>query len=131
MIRLAEDSYLWVTQTNIMESSRTIENVNEISMDQIIACIRNARNHQIDELMKESVLIAFLEHYYDTVVISNVKKAFLFKDLGELKFSSLDLAHYSSLITRMKETKSQSIDGHNPLFLVELKNVFQKHISKK
>jgi hypothetical protein len=114
-----------------METNRPSEATIELSMDHIIASIRNVRNHQIDELMKESVLVAFLEHYYDTVVISNVKRAFLFKDLGELKFSSLDLAHYSSLIAKMKETKSLSVNGHNPLFLTELKNIFQKHVSKK
>jgi hypothetical protein len=114
-----------------METNRPSEATIELSMDNIIASIRDIRNHQIDELMKESVLVAFLEHYYDTVVISNVKKAFLFKDLGELKFSSLDLAHYSSLITRMKETKTLNVDGTSPLFLMELKNIFQKHVGKK
>ena len=36
--------------------------------------------------MKESVLMTFLEHYYNTIAISNIKKAFLVKDLSELKF---------------------------------------------
>jgi len=114
-----------------MESSRSIEQTGEVSVDQIIASIREVRNRQIDELMKDSVLEAFLEHYFNVVALSSVKKAFLFKDLGELKFSSLDLAHYSSLITRMKETKNMTIDGHSPLFLAELKSIFHKYVGKK
>jgi len=49
-----------------------------------------------ETLMKESVLMTFLEHYYNTIAISNIKKAFLVKDLSELKFSPLDLEHYST-----------------------------------
>jgi hypothetical protein len=114
-----------------MQPHRLGEKTGEISMDQIIASIREVRNQQVDELMKEAVLLAFLEHYYNTVALSDVKKAFLFKDLGELKFSSLDLAHYSSLITRMKETRNMTVDKNDRLFLAELKNIFQKYVSKK
>jgi len=114
-----------------MAPNRVVEKKSEISMDQIIASIREARNQQIDELMKEPILMTFLEHYYNIVALSNVKKAFLFKNLGELKFSSLDLAHYSSLITRMKEMKNVNVDGNSTLFLAELKNIFEKYVSKK
>lgn len=94
-------------------------------MDQIIAAIRNTRDQQIDELMKDPVLMAFLEHYYNTVAISDVKKAFLRRSLSELKNSSLDLSYYSSLITKMKESNTSSVDNHK-LFLSELKVLFQK-----
>lgn len=114
-----------------METSRTIEQAREISMEQIISSIREVRNEQIDKLMKEPLLEAFLERHYNVVAISTVKKEFLFKDLGELKFSSLDLARYSSLITRMKETKNAAVDRSSPIFLTELKNVFEKYVSKK
>ena len=114
-----------------MESSRSIEQTGEVSVDQIIASIREVRNRQIDELMKDSVLEAFLEHYFNVAALSSAKKAFLFKDLGELKFSALDLAHYTSLITQMKETKNKNVNGHSPLFLTELKSIFEKYVSKK
>jgi hypothetical protein len=39
--------------------------------------------------------MAFLEHYYDTLAISDVIRQFLLKDLNGLKNSALDLAHYS------------------------------------
>ena len=113
-----------------MEINRSIENICEVSMDQIITAIRASRDRQIEELKKEPVLMIFLEHYYDTIVISNVKKQFLIKDLDMLKDSQLDLLHYLALITQMKELKSMTVDGGHKLFLSELRNIFQKYISK-
>ncbi len=88
-----------------METNHTTEKTEKIPTDQIIASIRDVRNQQIEELTKDPVLMAFLEHYYDTLVISNIKKEFLLKDLKELRDSSLDLAHYSSLITQETELR--------------------------
>jgi hypothetical protein len=106
------------------------EKIIEGSMDRIIASIRSYRDRQIDELMIEPNLVAFLEHYYDTVVISKVKKEFLLKDLIELKKSSLDLSHYSSLIKRMKDTTTFTVNTSHKSFLSELQNIFQKYVSK-
>lgn len=107
------------------------EHTGEISMEQIIASIRTTRDLQIEELMKEPVLMTFLEHYYDTIAISAVKKIFLLKDLAELKLSSLNLSHYSSLITQMKELKTLDVDANHKLFLVELKELFLKYVTAK
>src|SRR6267154_5111817 len=112
-----------------MQNNITSEQLGEISMEQIIVAIRTVRDLQIEELMKEPVLMAFLEHYYDTFVISPVKKAFLLKDLTELKHSSLNLVHYSSLITQMKELKTSEVNAGNKLFLIELKALFEKYVS--
>lgn len=113
-----------------MPNKITGKQVEEISIEQIISAVRDARDLQIEELMKGPVLIAFLEHYYDTFVISAVKKAFLLKDLTELKHSSLNLLHYSSLITQMKESKSSEVSLGHKLFLNELKTMFDKYVSK-
>jgi hypothetical protein len=113
-----------------MPNKITGEQVGEISIEQIIAVVRTARDLQIEELLKEPVLMTFLEHYYDTFVISAVKKAFLLKDLNELKHSPLSLAHYSSLITQMKELKTLEVNANHKLFLLELKSLFEKYISK-
>src|SRR5882762_9798489 len=115
--------------SQVLETNTT-ERTNEFSTEQIVASIRETRNQQIDELTKDSVLIAFLEHYYDTLMISDVKKEFLLKDLEELRNSSLDLAHYSSLITQKIGSKILSIDGSNKFFL-EFKRLFGKYVSKK
>ena len=65
-----------------MQNKVTCQQLTEISMEQIIASVRTARDLQIEELMREPVLMEFLEHYYDTIVISAVKKGFLLKDLA-------------------------------------------------
>jgi hypothetical protein len=109
-----------------METNLPREKTKEISMDQIIEAIQTTRNQQIDELMKDSVLMAFLEHYYNTIAISDVKKEFLRRDLIELKKSPLDLSYYSSLITKMKETNTSMVDNAHKLFLSELKGLFQR-----
>jgi hypothetical protein len=114
-----------------METNQRKEKIEKISMDQIISSIQEVRNQQINELMKESILESFLEQHYDVIALSNVKKEFLLRDLAELKTSSLDLAHYSSLITRMKEAKNVTVDGKSPHFQSELKSIFEKYISKK
>jgi hypothetical protein len=113
-----------------MENKITSEQVGEVSMEQIIVAIRSARDLQIEELIKDPVLMSFLEHYYDMFVISPVKKAFLIKDLTELKHSALNLVHYSSLITQMKELKTREVNASHKLFLIELKALFEKYISR-
>jgi hypothetical protein len=114
-----------------METNRPVDKIEEVSTNQIIDSIRSIRNGQIGELMKEPNLMTFLEHYYDTLLISNVKKQFLLKDLMELKNSPLDLTHYASLITYMKNLKISVAAPSNKLFFTELEIVFNKYVSKK
>ena len=108
-----------------MESPTGRTNVNEVSMAQIIAAIQSFRDRQIDELMKGPTLMQFLEHYFDTIAISDAKKEFLQRLLVELKNSSLDLSFYSGLITQIKQNNMLEIGDHK-LFLLELRNLFQK-----
>lgn len=89
--------------------------------------IRDTRNRQIDELIKDSALMSFLEEHYETFAISAVKKEFLKRDLKELQTSSLDLAHYSSLIKQVKEAVIDIELTNHPLILQEFKRLFQKY----
>jgi len=65
-----------------------------------------------------------------SILQNDVKKGFLLRDLTELKHSSLNLVHYSSLITQMKELKTLEVHASHKLFLLELKSLFEKHVSK-
>jgi len=56
-----------------------------------------------------------------------VKAEFLKRDLRELQHSPLDLAHYAALIRQMKEENSSTPEEIHPLFLKELKVIFQKY----
>jgi len=113
-----------------MAPHERLEDIGALSTDQIIAAVRTTRDQQIDELKKEPVLMTFLEHYYDLLTLSDVKKQFLLRDLAELKNSPLDLSHYAALLNQMKEEKTLTVDGSHRLFLAELKAIFQKYINK-
>ena len=99
----------------------------QVSIDKIILMIRTTRDRQISELIKDSFLMSFLEEHYDTFAISAVKKEFLKRDLKELQNSSLDLAHYSSLIKQMKESPVEIELINHPLVLQEFKRLFEKY----
>ena len=99
----------------------------QVSIDKIILMIRSTRDRQIGELIKDSFLMSFLEEHYDTFAISAVKKEFLKRDLKELQNSSLDLAHYSSLIKQMKESPVEIELINHPLVLQEFKRLFEKY----
>lgn len=111
-----------------MEKSRLYKESAEISTEVIIEHLRSNRDTIINDLLEnDSTLMAFLEVHFDTIAISSVKREFLKRDLVELKNSSLDLVHYSSLIKEIKETgNSVSIEGHS-LFHLELKVIFEKY----
>ena len=99
----------------------------QISIEKIILKIRTTRDRQISELIKDSFLMSFLEEHYETFAISAVKKEFLKRDLKELQNSSLDLAHYSSLIKQMKESLVEIELTNHPLVLQEFKRLFEKY----
>lgn len=111
-----------------MEKSRLSKESLETSTEVIIENLRSIRNGTINSLLKnDDSLMAFLEKHFDTIAISPVKREFLKRDLVEIKNSSLDLVHYSSLIKEIKETgNSVAIKGHS-LFHLELKVIFEKY----
>lgn len=99
----------------------------QVSMEGIIASIRNQRNVLIHDVLNDSGLRSFLEKQFDTFIISAVKTEFLKRDLKELQNSPLDLAHYAAMIRQMKEQNTETPEEIHPLFLKELKIIFQKY----
>lgn len=99
----------------------------QVSIEKLISLIRASRDMQIDVLLKDNGLSAFLEEHFGTFVISAVKREFLKRDLKELQNSSLDLAHYSSLIKQLKNTEVPHQLTNHPLVLQEIKRLFQKY----
>lgn len=117
----------YLLSLNSMENIRSVQESSLISMEKIIGSIRELRNQRINELTHGSGLITFLEEHFGTFAISPVKQEFLKRDLKELQNSTLDLAHYSSLIKQMKEADSPIADTNHPLFIHELKAIFKKY----
>jgi len=112
----------------IMEKKYSVQESSPlVSIEKMILMIRETRDRQIDALLKDTGLMSFLEEQYETFAISSVKKEFLKRDLKELQNTSLDLAHYSSLIKQMKEATLHVELINHPLVLQEFKRIFQKY----
>ncbi|MBL7832903.1 MAG: hypothetical protein JNK18_03070 [Cyclobacteriaceae bacterium] len=99
-----------------------------LSTESIITYLHSVRNKRLAELSRhDDALMDLLEELYNTVAISPVKREFMKRDLAELRSSSLDLAHYSSLITEIKKTGNPELAQSSPLFTEEMKQIFRKY----
>ncbi len=98
------------------------------SVETIIAYIRSLRDTRLRELTRhDDALMDLLEDLYNTVAISAVKREFMKRDLNELRASTLDLVHYSSLITAIKQDGAAVNAEQSQLFTDELKQIFGKY----
>lgn len=99
-----------------------------LSTESIITYLHKLRNQRLLELSKhDDALMDLLEDLYNTVAISAVKREFMKRDLQELRSSSLNLVHYSSLITEIKNSGNPELAETSPLFAEEMKQVFKKY----
>lgn len=110
-----------------METSDPVKDSLSLSVEKIIDVIRSFRNDLIKEHLQDERLL----HYYKEKFrkeLTNVKKEFLKRDLKELLIAPVDLAHYSKLITQLKETNSVSLsEKSNAFFYEELDRIFDKY----
>lgn len=110
-----------------MNTSDPIKDSIAVSVENIIDVIRSVRN----DLVKEHLQDERLSHYYKEKFrkdLTNVKKEFLKRDLKELLIAPVDLAHYSKLITQLKETNSTTpAEKDNAFFYDELDKIFRKY----
>ena len=105
-----------------------LQSLPKVSPEAIIETILMLRDNRINELLKtDEALSRFMEKHCDIVSISPIKKEFLKRDLIELKRTSLDLVHYSSLIKEIKERGGMELAGSPVLFIQELNVIFQKY----
>ncbi|HZX74281.1 MAG TPA: hypothetical protein VFE57_07670 [Cyclobacteriaceae bacterium] len=98
----------------------------EISIEHIIENIKAVRDQAILNLLKDHELHQFLEEHYEIFVLSPIRTEFLKRDLRELRNTSLDLVHYSSLIKQLKERNISAIEESHGLIISELKRIFEK-----
>lgn len=111
-----------------MENSQPDKTASVISTELIIENLKSIRDTTVISLLKnDDALMAFLEEHFDTIAISPVKQEFLKRELVELKNSSLDLVHYSSLIKEIKEKGYMMVNKDLPLFNQELKLICEKY----
>lgn len=99
-----------------------------LSTESIITYLHTLRNQRLQELARhDDALMDLLEDLYNTIAISAVKRGFMKRDLQELRSTSLDLAHYASLLTEIKKTGDPSLAERSSLFTDELKQIFKKY----
>jgi hypothetical protein len=98
-----------------------------ISTEAIISNICEVRKTYLTNLMNEDLLLAYMEDNFDTIAISRVKLEFIKRDLKELRDSSLDLVHYSSIIRDTKIPGSIPFTPEHPLLKIELNTIFNKY----
>ncbi|NOT73446.1 MAG: hypothetical protein HOP08_00860 [Cyclobacteriaceae bacterium] len=110
-----------------MEKSSFAQEISKIRMAVIIENIQTIRNQRALDLLDDASLMSFLEEHFNTIAISAIKREFLKRDLTLLQNSSLDLEHYSSLITQMKDANIEIPDVNHPLFLHELNSLVKKY----
>lgn len=109
-----------------MEKGQTAQGTN-ISIEDIITDIRKERDSLATNLINDSFLLAFVEEHFDTFFLGSVKLEFIKRDLKELRNSSLDLAHYSTLIRQQRDSSKNEVVKEHPLFLQEMFVIFKKY----
>jgi hypothetical protein len=110
-----------------METSDPLKDSISLSVEKIIDVIRSVRNDLVKEHLQDERLSY---HYKDKFrkELTNVKKEFLKRDLKELLIAPVDLAHYSKVITQLRETNSVSLsEKNNAFFYEELDRIFSKY----
>jgi hypothetical protein len=106
-----------------------LHNASKVSIDKIIQNIRYVRDEQLQHLLDVQNMSPFLEEEFNVRTLSAVKLEFLKRDLLELKKSSLNLTHYATLINELKESNLDLPQKDHPLFLQELKLIFDKYLT--
>ena len=98
-----------------------------VSIESIITEIKRMRDFLATNLINDTFLMAFMEEHFDTFFLGSVKIEFIKRDFKELQNSSLDLAHYSTLIRLQKDSSKNEVVAEHPLFLQEVFAIFRKY----
>ncbi|HEY9004922.1 hypothetical protein [Ohtaekwangia sp.] len=99
------------------------------SIHQIIEWVQQCRNSKVKSFMQKDVVISFFRENLQAP-LSERKFEFLSRELKELTLSPVDLVHYSSVITELKESphKPELVDLCDQLVMDELSAIFRKYI---
>lgn len=108
-----------------MEAVKNTQWTEENSVD----LIRKLRNDLLKDFLDERYLKEYISLHYNVKELSNVKIEFIKKELKELLQAPLDLGHYESILTNLKETDSSSLgEGSDQLFYAEIEKVLKRYI---
>ena len=107
--------------------------VNEVNTqwteDRLLELVRKLRNDLIKDFLDERHLKAYLSDQFRVNELSNIKIAFIKKDLKELLISPVNTVHYQALIDQIRETDTAGIaETNEPLFYKELELIFKRYM---
>ena len=107
---------------------QTIERT-EWTDENIIDLIRKLRNDLIKDFLDERFLMEYLAGKYNIQELSKVKMEFIRNALKVLLIVPVDVKHYGSIISLIKETGTASLsEGNEQLFYEEVDNVLKHYI---
>lgn len=98
-----------------------------LSVDRVIDLIRIIRNDLVKDLLQDDYLTAIYERKYGKA-LSNVKREFIKRDLKEMLTSPVDLVHYASLITHVRNTGTFSlVEKNSDFFYKDIERVLIRY----
>jgi hypothetical protein len=99
------------------------------SDERILDLVRKLRNDLIKDFLDERHLKEYLADKFRIHELSNIKIEFIRKDLKELLISPVNVNHYDTLISQIRNTDSAALTETNEqLFYKELENIFKRYI---
>jgi len=97
--------------------------------DTIAELILKVRNDLLKDFLDERFLQDYVREQFNIRELSAIRIEFIKKDLKELLSTAIDMPHYASLITRIRETDTASLsEGNDQLFYAEVEQVLKRHL---
>jgi hypothetical protein len=98
--------------------------------DETIAeLILKVRNDLLKDFLDDRFLKTYVNEQFKIKELSHICVEFIRKDLKELLQTPVDMNHYRSLVTHIRETDTASLsEGNEQLFYADVEKVLKRHI---
>ena len=97
--------------------------------DTIAELILKVRNDLLKDFLDDRFLKVYVNEQFKIKELSHIAVEFIRKDLKELLQTPVDMNHYRSLVTHIRETDTASLsEGNEQLFYADVEKVLKRHI---
>jgi hypothetical protein len=111
-----------------MDNIQSVSDSIKFSEENILELIRRLRNDLVKDFLDERNLKNYFAENFNQRELSPVKIEFIKKDLKEMLIAPVDIDHYTSLITQIRESNSASLtEGNDALFYKDISKIFKKY----
>ena len=95
----------------------------------ITELILKLRNDLLKDFLDDRFLKTYVNEQFKIKELSHICVEFIRKDLKELLQTPVDMNHYRSLITHIRETDTASLsEGNEQLFYADVEKILKRHI---